>query len=941
MVDKAEERPLKIDAGLLELAAEQANRRGVTVDDLADDILRRHLQGESIRPAPVDYDEPTQDSSASYLAFISYSHDDSSIAAELHKRLERFRVPRTLIGQSTVSGPVPRRIRPVFRDEEEFSASADLGRSIRNALQASGSLIVVCSPRSARSAWVGEEIRYFKQLGRAASIFCLIIDGAPFVESRSDKAEGALHPALLEPVDKSGRRCEGEAPEPLAIDVREHGLDTAVVKVAAGVLNVGYEALHQRVRRQKRRWIISFTVLLAAIIASLTGLFVDGRLQKQRNTAQSMAVVAQQQLYAEDPLAGMALALQALDVSPGPSASLLEVARNLLTRGKIAALGQDIESIFAAEDGTSLVLGRAEGNGEMRSSIDGTLQETLPARLLSARYYAQAPGYFMLEYRLGDAELRRVDTGGVVARLKSPVTQLSFGPGHVFAQNSGGYPNQLLGLDSGAAVRFKGKARPENVVFGSEASDLMVISFFDGQRPQLRRTSDGSSLVLARPAAKISLSRDTDTSRLLVTYADGSIELLETADLSLIRRFDPDTRSAQAWSHGSRLMSTQLNDGSRRLVDMADGSAIASGTRLRRSRDPDRSLAAVISERRVSWYRAADASQIGEIPGRFSDVRFSRDSPPSRIAVKAADGWQLYSTVDASLIIALPGALTVVMDEHYLITTDNSGRELRALADGSLSLSLEQADDRVTFFSRDRALVEPESGSPRYHALPSGKPVKVPARRNIAFNAAIGPGKAYHLIAYTDGRTEIRDGPAGATLAWIEGKILNPSAISFLPETAASHILVSAPDVPSVIYPLKTDLEAIYPEGQHSRVTLPTTVQRVDLLPDDNPDYLLLRYSDGSAELWSGLEEMRRLARLDANLEDFHYMNNTGRLVLRYANGSAALIDLGWLRRATHPGITDKALFGLACDGPLRAFDSEVLQPYLHGEKWTACPVTD
>jgi hypothetical protein len=70
-------------------------------------------------------------------------------------------------------------------------------------------------------------------------------------------------------------------------------------------------------------------------------------------------------------------------------------------------------------------------------------------------------------------------------------------------------------------------------------------------------------------------------------------------------------------------------------------------------------------------------------------------------------------------------------------------------------------------------------------------------------------------------------------------------------------------------------------------------------------------------------------------------MNNTGRLVLRYANGSAALIDLGWLRRATHPGITDKALFGLACDGPLRAFDSEVLQPYLHGEKWTACPVTD
>ena len=137
------------------------------------------------------------------------------------------------------------------------------------------------------------------------------------------------------------------------------------------------------------------------------------------------------------------------------------------------------------------------------------------------------------------------------------------------------------------------------------------------------------------------------------------------------------------------------------------------------------------------------------------------------------------------------------------------------------------------------------------------------------------------------------------------------------------------------------DQKATYPEGQSARITLPGAVARVDLLPRDNPDYMLFRYSDGSAELWSGLDDMRPLAGLESNLEDFLYMDKTDRLVLRYANGSADLIDLGWLLAANHPGIADKALFGLACDGPLRAFDPEVLEPYLHGESWTACLTTD
>ena len=36
-----------------------------------------------------------------YLAFLSYSHADARIAATTHKFLERFRVPRSLVGRET------------------------------------------------------------------------------------------------------------------------------------------------------------------------------------------------------------------------------------------------------------------------------------------------------------------------------------------------------------------------------------------------------------------------------------------------------------------------------------------------------------------------------------------------------------------------------------------------------------------------------------------------------------------------------------------------------------------------------------------------------------------------------------------------------------------------------------------------------------------------
>ena len=98
-----------------------------------------------------------------YRAFISYSHKDEKIAAKLHRYIEQFRIPKKLdIKWDPVSENGPRRIFPVFRDKDELPSSADLGTQIETALRNSDFLVVVCSPDSAQSRWVNEEILTFK-----------------------------------------------------------------------------------------------------------------------------------------------------------------------------------------------------------------------------------------------------------------------------------------------------------------------------------------------------------------------------------------------------------------------------------------------------------------------------------------------------------------------------------------------------------------------------------------------------------------------------------------------------------------------------------------------------------------------------------------------------------------------------------------------------------
>ena len=92
-----------------------------------------------------------------YRAFISYSHTDTSWAKWLHRELEGFRIDKDLVGRETATGAIPKTLRPIFRDRDDFTAGHTLSEQTLAALDASHALIVICSPASAKSHYVNEE----------------------------------------------------------------------------------------------------------------------------------------------------------------------------------------------------------------------------------------------------------------------------------------------------------------------------------------------------------------------------------------------------------------------------------------------------------------------------------------------------------------------------------------------------------------------------------------------------------------------------------------------------------------------------------------------------------------------------------------------------------------------------------------------------------------
>lgn len=214
-----------------------------------------------------------------YKAYISYSHKNERWAKWLLRAIESYRVPRKLVGMTTRAGVVPARIRPVFRDRDEMSSAANLADTVNDALLNSENLLVICSPQAAGSHWVNEEIRAFAKMGKAAHIFCVIVDGEP---DGTNASHACFPPAL----------AEVGLNEPLAADVRSwaDGKHLSRLKLISAMLGLSLDQLRRRdLQKRQKNWAIVATA--SVVVAAVLVVAVTSRISAQQRRVSGESLV--------------------------------------------------------------------------------------------------------------------------------------------------------------------------------------------------------------------------------------------------------------------------------------------------------------------------------------------------------------------------------------------------------------------------------------------------------------------------------------------------------------------------------------------------------------------------------------------------------------------------------------------------------------------------
>ena len=305
--------------------------------------------------------------SPKYRAFLSYSHRDTKWATWLHKSLESYRPPKQLVGTVTPRGPVPKRLAPIFRDREELASATDLGSLLKEALRQSACQIVICSPASASSKWVNEEILAFKRLGREDRIFALIVGGEPYASYDPAHAdEECFPPALRYKLGADGELSTVRT-EPIAADARpgKDGRSNAKLKLIAGLLAVGFDGLRQREQRRRQRQLFMIASGAIAGMVITSGLAAAALIA--RATAQRQTVIAKRE--AETARQTTAFLVDLFKISdPSEARGNSLTAREVLDKGAA----------------------RVDAQLAKQPAIQATLQDTLGTVYMGLGLYGQA-----------------------------------------------------------------------------------------------------------------------------------------------------------------------------------------------------------------------------------------------------------------------------------------------------------------------------------------------------------------------------------------------------------------------------------------------------------------------------------------------------------------------------------------------------------------------
>ena len=189
-----------------------------------------------------------------FAAFLSYSRHDKRLALWLVRALEEFSPPHRTISDLKAKQAPFLAAKPIFRDESDMPVGGAVPDRLNEVLDASASMIVLCTPTSAGSAWVNEEVKQFARRHPDRPIIAAVSEGDP------DRID-CYPPALF------------AMGTPLAADLRfPPERQQAIAKIAAAILHLDVDELVGRVRKREARRLMLLAAGGAAATAVVIGL---------------------------------------------------------------------------------------------------------------------------------------------------------------------------------------------------------------------------------------------------------------------------------------------------------------------------------------------------------------------------------------------------------------------------------------------------------------------------------------------------------------------------------------------------------------------------------------------------------------------------------------------------------------------------------------------